>query len=128
MKKVKIYQWILSDADRDTINFGKGWEEPIGKLYSEATVFPTAEGVRAAESKYRHTMTAFTPVPPGCDAEDALEYAFEIGNLFPEDRYASFGEHTSASVGNVFEVEGRFFVVMGVGFEEIEAFNPGGDS
>lgn len=128
--KAKVYQWIFDEYDLYEVNLN-GWSSDIGILYMEATIFPSVKGVKAAEDKYFHTMTIDLaedrPLSKLTDQErsNLLEDVYHIGNIGPEDQIRRHGIATSVSTGNVVEIEGRYFIVANVGFDEIENFNPG---
>jgi hypothetical protein len=100
---MKVFQIQLSDADVAAVN--KNEKVTAYAAYSSAMCneFP-------GKQYYSHVADI--------DTAD-LDYAFEVGNIGPEEKITRYARMHSVSVGDVLEVNGVGFMVKSCGFEAV---------
>jgi hypothetical protein len=105
---MKLFQISLSASDAAQVNKGNT-QLPIYKAYCDALM----SGDFPGKNYYTHVADLAT---------DDLDYAFEVGNIGPEDLITRHAPMHSVSVGDVLEVNGGGFMVKSMGFEAVEGW------
>lgn len=118
---IKVYQWHLNEQDRAALEAGGWGANETTMAYADRTM----DGFDAAAwfHKFSHVanVTTSTKFDEECQSDySALEESFRIMNHWNNPELVErLGRCASMSVGDVVEFKGRFFVVAGMGFEEI---------
>jgi len=103
---MKLFQIFMTAEDAKRVNAGNT-QLPAYKAHCDAAILGKFPG----KQFYAHVADI--------DTSD-LNYAFEIGNIGPEDKIVRRAAMHSVSVGDVLEVNGVGFMVKSVGFEAVE--------
>ncbi len=104
---IKVYQIQLSDAEVDDIN--SGVQSPKSKAYFARSL----DSLFKPEffEHYSHVCTV--------DATN-MEVAFHLMNLWEdESKIKRFGPCSSMSVGDILEMDGKFYRCASFGFEDL---------
>ena len=105
--KIVIHQIVLTDAEIDQINAGKSVAKYTAKM-------------NGMFGKFESDNAVFYSPTFAVEARD-LEHAFEITNLWetPEAVETILEGGHSSSVGDLFQVEDKFYMVDSFGFKEV---------
>ena len=105
---IKVYQIVIDKDLSDLIN-KEGWDCHVkAKAYIESQEGRTK--IALANGCYTHVANIVA---------DDLNHAFEAGNIGPEDRIERLAQMHSVSVGDVLVDDEGAWIVMPVGYREI---------
>ena len=105
---IKLYQIVIDKDLSDLIN-KEGWDCHVkAKAYIESQEGRTK--IALANGCYTHVANIVA---------DDLNHAFEAGNIGPEDRIERLAQMHSVSVGDVLVDDEGAWIVMPVGYREI---------
>ena len=105
---IKLYQIVIDKDLSDLIN-REGWDCHVkAKAYIESQEGRTK--IALANGCYTHVANIVA---------DDLNHAFEAGNIGPEDRIERLAQMHSVSVGDVLVDDEGAWIVMPVGYREI---------
>ena len=106
---IKVYQIVIDKDLSDLIN-KEGWDCHVkAKAYIESQEGRTK--IALANGCYTHVANIVA---------DDLNHAFEAGNIGPEDRIERLAQMHSVSVGDVLVDDEGAWIVMPVGYREID--------
>ncbi len=110
---IKVYQIQLTDAEYNAINRGEHTEKT--KAYYDRMFDHT---FKAEQFKfYTHVANVHNDDP----YTDDMEEAFQLMNLWEDDsKVEKLGRCSSMSVGDILEVDGKFYRCASFGFNLIE--------
>lgn len=117
---INVFHITLTDEQRKRLNL-VGWDgAPEFKRYANVTMFGDLDAVKEAWKANQYTYV-------GAVSTNDLESAYERTNHIERSWTLNEGVQVveglsvrSSSVGDVFEREGKFYVVAGCGFQEVD--------
>ena len=108
---ITIYQIPLSNEQVDAFNAGK----PVPSIEAKRKLM-------FGSKDFTPDMLRYYTAVANVHTKD-LEVAFEVTNLWENPEMVDkFRKMSSTSVGDIFALEGRFFMVDSFGFEELRLF------
>ena len=109
---ITIYQIQLSDLEIIQVNAGQMPEKAKAKFR-----------ISASTDNFSHDMLKFYKEVCTVDTDD-LEKAFELTNLWEEpSKVTKFGRMNSTSIGDIFRLGDRYYIVDTFGFTSLFLFN-----